>query len=128
NSYEHNNYTFQPNNPYLVTRKNIPWGQPNFGNSILALEATIQIDPQNANAWHQLGLRQQENEQEAQAISALRKAVALDPSILDAWLALAVSYENESQRSDLYDALESWLKNHDKYAEIFEREQAKGPI
>ncbi|KAI9002371.1 hypothetical protein BC832DRAFT_520999, partial [Gaertneriomyces semiglobifer] len=92
----------------------------------LALEATIQQDPTNAGAWHDLGIRQQENENDVAAIAALRQAVHNDPKHLDSWLALSVSYTNENAREDAYDALESWLYNNDKYTNITARQRSNG--
>ncbi|CAG8444961.1 8511_t:CDS:2 [Ambispora leptoticha] len=126
---ENKNYKFQPNNPYLSTPDHILKQSVQHGNlkeSILALEATVRLDPLNADAWHLLGIRQQENELDEHAIAALRKAVSLNPKLSDGWMALAVSYTNRNIRPEIYNALESWLRNHDKYAQIYERECAKG--
>ncbi|KAI8867779.1 TPR-like protein [Ramicandelaber brevisporus] len=89
-----------------------------LSDSIQALEARVQNNPTDAQAWHQLGLRQQENEQEKQAIAALRTAVRLDPTILDAWTALAVSYTNENYHTDAYVSLLRWMQNSDKYRSL----------
>ncbi|KAG0090755.1 hypothetical protein BGZ93_009147 [Podila epicladia] len=114
--YQH--YTFEQNNPYMVadTSKLMDLAaRGNLTESILALEAAVQKNPGDAAAWHQLGLRQQENERETMAIAALLKAVEANPKELDAWLALAVSYTNENCRVDAYDALQSWVENSDQY-------------
>ncbi|KAG0083344.1 Peroxisomal membrane signal receptor PTS1, partial [Podila epicladia] len=106
------------NNPYMVadTSKLMDLAaRGNLTESILALEAAVQKNPGDAAAWHQLGLRQQENERETMAIAALLKAVEANPKELDAWLALAVSYTNENCRVDAYDALQSWVENSDQY-------------
>ncbi|KAJ2718520.1 hypothetical protein GGI07_005713, partial [Coemansia sp. Benny D115] len=75
----------------------------------------VAANPQDAGMWLQLGLKQQENEQEPSAIAALRKAVELDPNALDAHLALAVSYTNEGYQMDAYDELHEWIARHDRY-------------
>ncbi|KAG0314674.1 Peroxisomal membrane signal receptor PTS1 [Dissophora globulifera] len=111
-------YSFEQNNPYMVadTGKLLDLAaRGNLTESILALEAAVQKDPMDAAAWHQLGLRQQENERETMAIAALLKAVETNPKELNAWLALAVSYTNENCRVDAYDALQSWIENSDQY-------------
>ncbi|KAF8937591.1 hypothetical protein EDD21DRAFT_316632 [Dissophora ornata] len=111
-------YSFEQNNPYMVADTNKLLDLAARGNlteSILALEAAVQKDPADATAWHQLGLRQQENERETMAIAALLKAVEANPKELNAWLALAVSYTNENCRVDAYDALQSWIENSDQY-------------
>ena len=51
----------------------------------------MQRDPANAQAWFQLGVKQQENEREGKAIQALRRALELDAAHLPSWLALAIS-------------------------------------
>ncbi|KAJ1820733.1 hypothetical protein LPJ60_003044 [Coemansia sp. RSA 2675] len=86
-----------------------------LGDTILALESAVTQAPQDAHLWLQLGLKQQENEQEQAAIAALRKAISLDANSLDAHLALAVSYTNEGYRMDAYDELHEWVARHDRY-------------
>ncbi|KAL9936915.1 hypothetical protein V8E36_004150 [Tilletia maclaganii] len=50
--------------------------------SVLEREAAVQDDPTNAaQAWYDLGVKQQENEREGLAISALHRAVQLDPKL-----------------------------------------------
>ncbi|KAF9520302.1 hypothetical protein BS47DRAFT_1335904 [Hydnum rufescens UP504] len=83
-------YAFQKNNPYTrpdeaVTHERSPL------QSVLEAEAVVQSDPNNASAWFELGVKQQENEREDQAIQALEMAVSLNPTYLDAWLALRAS-------------------------------------
>ncbi|KAG0226333.1 hypothetical protein BGX31_007348 [Mortierella sp. GBA43] len=111
-------YSFEQNNPYLVADASKLMDLAARGNlteAILALEAAVQKDPTDAAAWHQLGLRQQENEREVLAMAALHKAVETNPKELNAWLALAVSYTNENCRVDAYNALESWIENSEQY-------------
>ncbi|KAJ3130783.1 hypothetical protein HK100_007501 [Physocladia obscura] len=116
------NYDFIMANPYV---RNVPLSQlkdisrhANLTDSILSLEAAAQIDPLDATSWKNLGLRQQENENENAAISALRNATKLDPSLLDSWIALSVSYTNENMFSEAYKALESWIANNPKYSHL----------
>ncbi|KAF9583508.1 hypothetical protein BGW38_009302 [Lunasporangiospora selenospora] len=114
-------YAFEQNNPYMVADRPKLLDLASRGNlteAILALEAAVQKDPMDAAAWHQLGLRQQENERETMAIAALSKAVEADPKELNAWLALAVSYTNENCRVDAYDALQSWVENSEQYQKV----------
>ncbi|KAG0041157.1 hypothetical protein BGZ83_002231, partial [Gryganskiella cystojenkinii] len=122
--YQH--YAFEQNNPYVVADSAKLMDLAARGNlteSILALEAAVQKDPTDASAWHQLGLRQQENERETMAIAALLKAVETNPKELNAWLALAVSYTNENCRVDAYDALQSWVENSDQYSSVIKNIQ-----
>ncbi|KAJ2387711.1 hypothetical protein GGI23_006212, partial [Coemansia sp. RSA 2559] len=115
---ELNIYRFQPHNYYAglsadalqETIQHMRQSQEStsLGDSILALETAVSQNPQDARAWLELGLKQQENEQEQAAIAALRKATSLDPNALDAHLALAVSYTNEGYQMDAYDELHEW--------------------
>jgi peroxin-5 len=86
-----------------------------FYQSVLEIEAAVQRDPSDALAWFELGVKQQENEREAQAIAALQRALALDPAHLPAWLALAVSYTNEGNRPGSFDAIREWVKRNGAY-------------
>ncbi|KAK3823748.1 MAG: hypothetical protein JOS17DRAFT_753272 [Linnemannia elongata] len=119
-------YAFEQNNPYMVAdpaKLMDLAARGNLTESILALEAAVQKDPTDAAAWHQLGLRQQENERETMAIAALLKAVEANPKELNAWLALAVSYTNENCRVDAYDSLQSWVENSDLYSGVMKSVQ-----
>ncbi|KAI0040007.1 TPR-like protein [Auriscalpium vulgare] len=115
-------YTFQSGNPYLVgdrTRTHTLHGgeqrPQSFFESVLQLEATVQSEPTNSRAWYELGVKQQENEREKQAIQALRRAIKLDPAHLPSWLALAISQTNEGNRQGTYDALREWIGRNDRY-------------
>lgn len=78
-------------------------------------------DPTNAEAWYQLGIKQQSNEREDKAIQALRKAVELDPSLLSGWMELSVSHTNEGNRTDAYKAIGEWIERNQGYAEVVAR-------
>lgn len=145
------NYQFQEQNPYLAgdrsrTRHHMAHleGPKTFyevrfkshggiflltirTQSVLELEAAVQRDPQNAAAWYELGVKQQENEREQKAIIALRRAVELDPSHLPTWVALAVSYTNDNNRIGTYDAINQWVQRSDKYKEAVQRYRAEFP-
>ena len=82
------------------------------------MEAAVQRDPTNARAWYELGVKQQENEREQQAIWALQRALELDPAHLPSWLALAISYTNESDRHGTYDAVQNWVRNNKAYRDV----------
>jgi peroxin-5 len=112
-------YNFTVNNPYLMNPEAIEGTSHNtLSDAILALEAKAQLQTNDATAWQQLGMRQQENERDDAAISALRQAVKMNPSSLESWLALAVSYTNENCRADAYDALEEWIAHNDQYNQL----------
>lgn len=95
--------------------------------SVLEMEAAVQRDPQNAAAWYELGVKQQENEREHKAIVALRRAVELDPTHLPTWVALGVSYTNDNNRMGTYDAINQWLQRNDKYKDAVMRWRAENP-
>lgn len=78
----------------------------------------MQRDPTNARAWYELGVKQQENEREQQAIWALQQALELDPTHLPSWLALAISYTNEGDRHGTHEALQNWVRNNEAYRDI----------
>lgn len=121
-------YRFLSDNPYIAStfhHAQHAGGLPAGLESVLEKEAAVQQDPHDASAWFDLGVKQQENEREVQAIAALRKALELDASLKDAWLALAVSYTNENDRSAAYEAIERWIEGNEKYREVVLRADAE---
>ncbi len=120
-------YSFQQENPYLSRHHagHAMQGAESL-DSLLENEARVQSAPTDASAWFDLGVKQQENEREGQAISALRKAIELDPSMRDAWLALAVSYTNENDRTQAFEAIEQWIQSSQQYAEVVRQHRAAG--
>ncbi|TPX66106.1 hypothetical protein CcCBS67573_g07934 [Chytriomyces confervae] len=120
-------YDFIPANPYIlkpIEKLRDLSTHRNLSESILSLEAAVQLDPSDATAWKNLGLRQQENENEVAAINALRKASELDPTLVDSWIALAVSYTNESLFSEAYKALGSWIQHNQQYSHLFSQKSS----
>ena len=83
--------------------------------SVLQLEAAVQRDPTNARAWFELGVKQQENEREQQAIQALRRALELEPSHLPSWLALAISSTNEGDRMGTFASVKEWVDRNERF-------------
>jgi peroxin-5 len=69
----------------------------------------VQQNPSDHEAWYALGLKQQENEREDQAIRALAKVIDLDPDYRPAYLALAVSYTNEATHEKARVMLGKWI-------------------
>ncbi|GAC95714.1 hypothetical protein PHSY_003290 [Pseudozyma hubeiensis SY62] len=121
-------YRFLSDNPYIASTRHHAahaGGLPAGLESVLEKEAAVQQNPQDASAWFDLGVKQQENEREVQAIAALRKALDLDANLRDAWLALAVSYTNENDRTAAYEAIEKWIDSNDKYAQVVQRTKAE---
>lgn len=77
--------------------------------NVLQHEASVLEDPRDARAWFSLGIRQQENERDDQAIHALLQGIRLEPSLREAYLALAVSYANEGDLLEAHNVLEKWI-------------------
>lgn len=75
----------------------------------MELEAVVQQNPRDHEAWYNLGLKQQENEREDQAIQALLRCIDLSPSSREAYLALAVSFTNEGEYLAANKMLDKWL-------------------
>ncbi|KAJ9091632.1 hypothetical protein QFC19_009002 [Naganishia cerealis] len=77
--------------------------------NVLQHEASVLEDPRDGEAWFSLGIRQQENERDDQAIQALLQSIRLEPSLRGAYLALAVSYANEGDLREAHNVLEKWI-------------------
>ncbi|KAF9529189.1 hypothetical protein CPB83DRAFT_869092 [Crepidotus variabilis] len=126
-------YRFQPNNPYLLgdssrTRNHLLHAEGLSAlESVLELEAAVQRNVNDAGAWYDLGVKQQENEREHKALQALERAVELDPTHLPAWLALAISYTNDNNRQGTYDAIYEWVSRNAKYEQAVSRFRALNP-
>ncbi|KAF8200672.1 hypothetical protein BJ912DRAFT_1122391 [Pholiota molesta] len=129
-----NHYQFQPNNPYLLgdssrMRNHLmhTQGRESVLENVLQLEATVQRNPNDAVAWFELGVKQQENEREQHALHALQRAVDLDPSHLSSWLALAISFTNDNNRQGTYDAVYEWVSRNGKYDEAVRQFRSQIP-
>ncbi|KAE8259635.1 hypothetical protein A4X13_0g863 [Tilletia indica] len=132
-------YRFAPNNPYQGRTKHHlshwdglhksyatpPVAATMMEDSVLEREAAVQDDPTNAQAWYDLGVKQQENEREGLAISALHRAVQLDPKLRGAWLALAVSYTNENDRPAALEAIVRWMDSVEEYSDVLAGHRAE---
>ncbi|KAH9815037.1 hypothetical protein DFH28DRAFT_893899 [Melampsora americana] len=79
--------------------------------SVLEQEAKVLDEPTSGQAWYELGIRQQANEQEKLAISALKRSLELDPDLSDARLALSISYSNENRKSESLREMERWTED-----------------
>jgi len=116
-------YEFQPNNPFTRDPDALAKGIHYFNEgqlteSVLALEAAVQQDPSNSQAWTSLGLARAENDQDKLAIQALEQAVAIDHGNLPALMALAVSQTNEYNKDKAALALQQWLIQNPKYTQL----------
>jgi len=95
--------------------------QAAMSKTVAQLESETRQNPNDSSSWLALGIKQQENEREEQAIKALQQALAIDPQLSDAWLAIAVSYTNENVRSLAYDAIERWIDSRTEYAQTMQQ-------
>ena len=106
-------YSFASANPYFASTRNhslhtLPPSRSTY-ESVLEREAAVLQNPTDSHAWLALGIKQQENEREEQAILALTRALQLDPDLREAYLALAVSYTNENERGLAYESIDRWI-------------------
>ena len=106
-------YSFASANPYFASTRNhslhtLPPSRSTY-ESVLEREAAVLQNPTDSHAWLALGIKQQENEREEQAILALTRALQLDPDLREAYLALAISYTNENERGLAYESIDRWI-------------------
>uniref|UniRef100_A0AC34FA05 Peroxin-5 n=1 Tax=Panagrolaimus sp. ES5 TaxID=591445 RepID=A0AC34FA05_9BILA len=107
-------YHFQQNNPFIGEDQLTVKGEEmlrngNIAEAIQYYEAAVQQNPQDSNAWCQLGLSLAENEHDSRAISAFRKSLEIDPRNREALLAISVSLANESMENEALAHLEKWI-------------------
>ncbi|KAJ7217874.1 hypothetical protein GGX14DRAFT_438704 [Mycena pura] len=127
-------YIFQRNNPYLsdrpssTTRHHLAHlGREPSLESVLELEAAVQRKMSDASAWYDLGVKQQANERERQALQALTRAVELDPTHLHAWIALAISHTNNGDRAATHHAIGHWVDGNERYRDAVAQFRALNP-
>jgi len=80
--------------------------------AIICLQAEVQKNPDNAEAWRLMGQIYQENDQDEFAIIAFKKAYDIDPYDLDSLMCLGISCTNELNKSEATQHLLSWLRYH----------------
>jgi len=116
-------YQFAANNPYLGQQELFRTGvelmrQGQVVEATQALEAEVQENPDNSDAWLALGLAHADNDEDVKAIIALNRAVEADPDNLDALLALGVSHTNELEQSSALTRLRNWITQHPEYSRL----------
>ncbi|KAH0459479.1 hypothetical protein IEQ34_012293 [Dendrobium chrysotoxum] len=92
-------YVFSDMNPYVGHPNPLKEGQELFrkgllSEAVLALEAEVLKNPDNAEGWRFLGITHAENDDDQQAIASMMRAQEVDPTNLEVLLALGVSYTN----------------------------------
>ncbi|KAG8386585.1 hypothetical protein BUALT_Bualt03G0163600 [Buddleja alternifolia] len=116
-------YEFSDLNPYVGHPNPLKEGQELFrkgllSEAVLALEAEVLKNPDNAEGWRLLGIAHAENDDDQQAIAAMMRAQEVDPTNLEVLLALGVSHTNELEQAAALKYLYSWLRQHPKYGTI----------
>jgi peroxin-5 len=116
-------YVFSDLNPYVGHPNPLKEGQDLFrkgllSEAVLALEAEVLKNPENAEGWRLLGIAHAENDDDQQAIAAMIRAQDADPTNLEVLLALGVSHTNELEQNAALKYLFGWLRNHPKYGTI----------
>ncbi|XP_075487135.1 peroxisome biogenesis protein 5-like [Primulina tabacum] len=116
-------YVFSDLNPYVGHPNPLKEGQELFrkgllSEAVLALEAEVLKNPNNAEGWRLLGITHAENDDDQQAIAAMMRAQEVDPTNLEVLLALGVSHTNELEQAAALKYLYSWLRHHPKYGVI----------
>jgi len=116
-----NEYNFAEKNPHSKDTAAFAKGQAAFErgdikDAIFYMEAAIQQDDTNAEAWRYLGQSHAENDQDPEAIVCLERAVERDPYNLPALLALGVSYVNELDHDKALKNLQAWVQHNPRFA------------
>lgn len=116
-------YVFSDLNPYVGRPNPLKEGQELFrkgllSEAVLALEAEVLKNPDNAEGWRLLGIAHAENDDDQQAIAAMMRAHEVDPTNLEVLLALGVSHTNELEQAAALKYLYGWLRHHPKYGAI----------
>ncbi|PHT35472.1 Peroxisome biogenesis protein 5 [Capsicum baccatum] len=121
-------YVFSDLNPYVGHPNPLKEGQELFrkgllSEAVLALEAEVLKNPENAEGWRLLGIAHAENDDDQQAIAAMMRAQEADPANLEVLLSLGVSHTNELEQQAALKYLYSWLRHHPKYGSIAPQDQ-----
>ncbi|CAI9088096.1 OLC1v1022335C2 [Oldenlandia corymbosa var. corymbosa] len=121
-------YEFSDLNPYVGHPNPMKEGQELFrkgllSEAVLALEAEVLKNPENAEGWRLLGIAHAENDDDQQAIAAMMRAQGADPTNLEVLLALGVSHTNELEQAAALKYLYSWLRHHPKYGTVVPPDQ-----
>ncbi|KAM7460241.1 hypothetical protein LguiA_035810 [Lonicera macranthoides] len=89
-------YVFSDLNPYVGHPNPLKEGQELFrkgllSEAVLALEAEVLKNPDNAEGWRLLGIAHAENDDDQQAIASMMRAQEVEPTNLEVLLALGVA-------------------------------------
>ncbi|RCV31705.1 hypothetical protein SETIT_6G199400v2 [Setaria italica] len=125
-------YVFSEMNPYVGHPNPMQEGQELFrkgllSEAVLALEAEVLKNPDNAEGWRLLGVTHAENDDDQQAIAAMMRAQEANPTNLEVLLALGVSHTNELEQGEALRYLYRWLQNHPKYGGLAPPQSTDSP-
>ncbi|XP_052207831.1 peroxisome biogenesis protein 5 isoform X2 [Diospyros lotus] len=125
-------YQFSDMNPYVGHTNPLKEGHELFrkgllSEAVLALEAEVLKNPDNAEAWRLLGIAHAENDDDEQAIAAMMRAQEVEPTNLEVLLALGVSHTNELEQAAALKYLYGWLHHHPKYGNLTPPEMSDSP-
>jgi Flp pilus assembly protein TadD len=85
-----------------------------------ALEAEVQKQPDNSEAWLMLGKIHTENDRDDLAMKCFKTALEVDPFNADALLLLGISCTNEFGEFEAMVHLKNWIKIHNDYHIYFD--------
>lgn len=124
-------YVFADQNPYVGHMNPMKEGQDLFrrgllSEAVLALEAEVLKNPDNAEGWRLLGITHAENDDDRQAIASMVRARDAEPTNLEVLLSLGVSHTNELEQQEALKYLRGWLQNHPKYGSLIPVDQIPG--
>ena len=91
-------------------------------NARMALEAEVNKNADNAEAWLNLGKMHTENDRDDLAMQCFLKANEADPFNGDALLALGISCTNEFDEFDAMIHIANWMKLHAAYNKYFDQD------
>jgi peroxin-5 len=116
-------YKFAEFNPYLDDPNAYEIGIAKLGEgyvneAILAIEATVQKNPEFSEAWRLLGNIHSENDDDTNAIAAFMRCHEIDPFNIDSLLSMGVSCSNEFDIQQALEHLKNYLLNHPDYSGI----------
>ncbi|KAI5077377.1 hypothetical protein GOP47_0007201 [Adiantum capillus-veneris] len=124
-------YMFADQNPYMGHANPLKEGQELFrrgllSEAVLALEAEVMKNPDNAEGWRLLGITHAENDDDKQSIASMVRARDAEPTNIEVLLSLGVSHTNELEQREALKYLRSWLQHHPRYNGLIPGDQVSG--
>ncbi|MCO5605091.1 hypothetical protein L7F22_059270 [Adiantum nelumboides] len=124
-------YMFADQNPYMGHANPLKEGQELFrrgllSEAVLALEAEVMKNPDNAEGWRLLGVTHAENDDDKQSIASMVRARDADPTNIEVLLSLGVSHTNELEQREALKYLRAWLQHHPRYGGLIPGDQVSG--